>query len=42
MDRFDQLKVTKEGKKKLSTKSSNERIDRKMKAADANQKDQLR
>ena len=40
MDRFDQLKVTEEGKKKLSTKSSSEKIDRKMKAVDANQKDQ--
>ena len=39
MGRFDQLNVTEEGKKKLSTKSSSERIDRKMKAVDANQKD---
>ena len=39
-DRFDQLKVSEEGKKKLSTKSSSEKIDRKMKAVDANQKDQ--
>ena len=37
--RFDQLKVTEEGKRKLSTKSSSEKIDRKMKAVDANQKD---
>ena len=40
MDRFDQLKVTEEGKKKLSTKSSSEKIGRKMKAVDGNQKDQ--
>ena len=39
-DRFDQLKVTEEGKKKLSAKSSSEKIDRKMKAVEANQKDQ--
>ena len=40
MDRFDNLKVTEEGNKKLSTKSSSEKIGRKMKAIDANQKDQ--
>ena len=40
MDRFDQLKVTEEGKKKLSNKSSSEKIDRKMKPVDAYQKDQ--
>ena len=39
-DRFYQLKVTEEGKKKLSTKGSNEKIDRKMYTVDANQKDQ--
>ena len=39
-DRFDQVKVTEEGKKKLSIKSSSEKIDRKVKAVDANQKDQ--
>ena len=38
MDRFDQLKVTEEGKKKLSSKISSEKRDRKMKAVDANQK----
>ena len=38
-DKFDKLKVTEEGKKKLSTKSSNEKIDTNIKAADANQKD---
>ena len=32
--------MSEEGKKKLSTKSSSEKIDRKMKAVDANQKDQ--
>ena len=32
--------MTREGKKKLSTKSSSEKIDRKMKAVDTNQKDQ--
>ena len=37
--RFDQLKVTEEGKRKLSTNCSSEKIDRKMKAVDANQKD---
>ena len=36
IDRFDQMKVTKEGKKKSATKSINEKIDRKMKAVDAN------
>ena len=40
MDRFDQLKVNVKGKKKLSIKSSREKIDRKMKAVDATQKDQ--
>ena len=40
MDRFDQLKVTEEVKKKLSTKSNSEKIDRKMKVVDATQKDQ--
>ena len=40
MNRFDQLKATEEGKKKLSTKSRSETIDRKMKAVDANKKDQ--
>ena len=40
MDRFDQLKVTEEGKKYLSTKSSCEKIVRKMKAVDPNQKEQ--
>ena len=39
MDRLDQLKVSEEGKKKLSTKSSSEKIGIKMKAVDANQKD---
>ena len=32
--------MTEEGKKKLSTKSSCEKIDRKIKAVDANQKDE--
>ena len=38
MDRFDQLKVTEKGKKKLSTKRSSEKIERKTKAVDDNQK----
>ena len=40
MDRFDQLKVTEEGKKKLSSKISSKKGDRKMKAVDANQKNE--
>ena len=40
MNRFDQLQLNEEGKKKLSTKSSSDKIDRKMKAVDANQKDE--
>ena len=40
MDRLDQLNVAEEGKKKLSTKSSTEKIHRKMKVLDASQKDQ--
>ena len=39
IDRFDQLKVTEEGKKRLLTKSSREKIDRKMKTVDTNQED---
>ena len=39
MNRLDQLKVTEEGKKKLSNKSSSEKKDRKMEVGDANQKD---
>ena len=38
-NRFDQLKLTEEGKKKLSSKSNSEKIDKKMKVVDANQKD---
>ena len=38
MDRFHQLKVTEEGNIKLSAKSSSQKIDRKLKAVDANQK----
>ena len=40
MDRFDQLKVTEKLKKKLSTKTSSEKIDREMKALDVYYKDQ--
>ena len=36
MDRFHQLKVTEEGNIKVSTKSSIQKIDRKMKAVDTN------
>ena len=36
MDRFDQLMVNEEENKKLSAKSSSEKIDRKMKAVHAN------
>ena len=39
-NRFDQLNVTEEGKKKSSTKRSSEKIDRKIKAVDADQKDE--